>query len=542
MNWSFTNRDNYIPCNQNYHENLPGHKIECDDLHNCKSAFDYFKLYFTPEIASIIAKESNLYFSNKLKAKYGDNFKDYNFCKNSYGFIYLRHGNIEKDDIFGYIGALIFMGLHWYPQLIKYWSNDILYNNYLSTRMTKNFFKMLSCALHIPISDENNPIENQNEFESELDNEQQVNETNIVTDDKSLELDDEKLSERDPRNKINLLISKTIIQCKKYWCLGNILTIDESMVAFKGRNKMKFFMPHKPIKWGFKIHVLVDAINTYVYNFIMDPGQENKNLILNDKTFSFTENIVLSLLEGLEKSGKKVFFDSWYSSINLCGELSKREILFCSTLRANAKNIPNNVEISKSSKNYAYSNSKSGLIQLYFSEKKGKVVKFLSNFDKNVSEIRDEYNKYARGVDTLDEKIAFYEIKKKNVKWWKKIFYFIIEVCINNAMILYNNNEKDYITEIQFKEKLCKDILSQYNKLNLKDDKFLKNRINKIPKEYLDRLHHLIEVKNKNERKRCKKCYDEKKIDNKVYLICKECNLGFHLQCFLNWHKKYVYQ
>ena len=86
------------------------------------------------------------------------------------------------------------------------------------------------------------------------------------------------------------------------------------MVAFKGRNEMKFFMPYKPIKWGFKVHVFVDVINTYVYNCIMDPGQENKNLILNDKTFSFTGNIVLSLLEGLEKSGKKVFFDSWYSS------------------------------------------------------------------------------------------------------------------------------------------------------------------------------------------------------------------------------------
>ena len=100
--------------------------------------------------------------------------------------------------------------------------------------------------------------------------------------------------------------------------------------------------------------------------------------------------------------------------------------------------------------------------------------------------------------------IAFYEIERKNVKCWKKIFYFIIEVCINNAIILYNNNEKDYITEVQFKEKLWKDILSQYNTLNLKDDKFLKNRINKIPKEYLDRLHHLIEVKNKNKKKRCK--------------------------------------
>ena len=63
---------------------------------------------------------------------------------------------------------------------------------------------------------------------------------------------------------------------------------------------------------------------------------------------------------------------------------------------------------------------------------------------------------------------------------------------------------------------------------------------NRIPKEFLDRLHHLIEVKNKNEMKKCKKCYDEKKIDNKVYLICKECNFGFHLKCFLYWHKKYI--
>ena len=79
-------------------------------------------------------------------------------------------------------------------------------------------------------------------------------------------------------------------------------------------------------------------------------------------------------------------------------------------------------------------------------------------------------------------------------------------------MIIYNNNEKESIIELQFKEKLCKKILSQYNTLNIKDDEFLKNRINKIPKQFLDRLHHLIEVKNKNERKRCKKCYDEQKI------------------------------
>ena len=46
-------------------------------------------------------------------------------------------------------------------------------------------------------------------------------------------------------------------------------------------------MLHKPNKWGSKIHILVDTINVYVFNFIIDPGKENKNLIIKDKSFSF---------------------------------------------------------------------------------------------------------------------------------------------------------------------------------------------------------------------------------------------------------------
>ena len=47
----------------------------------------------------------------------------------------------------------------------------------------------------------------------------------------------------------------------------------------------------------------------------------------------------MSLLEGIEKFLKKDFFDSWYSCINLCRDISKREILFYSNLRVNVKNI-----------------------------------------------------------------------------------------------------------------------------------------------------------------------------------------------------------
>ena len=42
---------------------------------------------------------------------------------------------------------------------------------------------------------------------------------------------------------------------------------------------MKFLMPNKPKKWGFKIHCLVDANNNYLYYLILDPGKDYKYLI-----------------------------------------------------------------------------------------------------------------------------------------------------------------------------------------------------------------------------------------------------------------------
>ena len=43
------------------------------------------------------------------------------------------------------------------------------------------------------------------------------------------------------------------------------------MVAFKGCQIIKFYLPMKPIKWGFKIHILVDWDNSYIYSCILAP-------------------------------------------------------------------------------------------------------------------------------------------------------------------------------------------------------------------------------------------------------------------------------
>ena len=64
---------------------------------------------------------------------------------------------------------------------------------------------------------------------------------------------------------------------------------------------MIFYIPSKPIKWGFKLYYLVDSNSNYLYNVIFEPGKNNKNLIITN----------------VENNGRTLFFDSWYSLISL---------------------------------------------------------------------------------------------------------------------------------------------------------------------------------------------------------------------------------
>ena len=45
------------------------------------------------------------------------------------------------------------------------------------------------------------------------------------------------------------------------------LSIDEAMVAYKGRSHLQQYMPNKPIKWGLKIWMIAEAATGYILDF-----------------------------------------------------------------------------------------------------------------------------------------------------------------------------------------------------------------------------------------------------------------------------------
>ena len=47
------------------------------------------------------------------------------------------------------------------------------------------------------------------------------------------------------------------------------------------------------------------------------------------------------------------------------------------------------------------------------------------------------YNRHMLGVDRLDQRMAYYQFTRKSVRWWRKVFYWMVEVVVVNSFVIY---------------------------------------------------------------------------------------------------------
>lgn len=69
-----------------------------------------------------------------------------------------------------------------------------------------------------------------------------------------------------------------------------------------------------------------------------------------------------------------------------------------------------------------------------------------------------DYNHRMNGCDRVDQCVSYYgQYGRKTVKWWRRVFLWLLEVCQYNAYILYCLTRADGTTRIslqQFKRQL----------------------------------------------------------------------------------------
>lgn len=74
------------------------------------------------------------------------------------------------------------------------------------------------------------------------------------------------------------------------------------------------------------------------------------------------------------------------------------------------------------------------------------------------------YNRYMGGVDRGDQLRGYYNCKVKSRKFYKYIFYFLFDVSITNAFILYKNfrSSPTFNTIKKFRLQLARELIGKY--------------------------------------------------------------------------------
>ena len=241
MEYIYNNRKDYISIQI---ENRPNEKLSVKNVpENCSTILDIFKLLFTEEMIISLAKESKEYALSKFIEEDGEDWKNKKLTKNSYKWYYINHG-ITSNDIKLYLAAIIFMGIIKLPRISNYWENNSFYQNILPNYISKNKFYFLSFALHLPIEEfENNDDNNKDGVNVDKDDNNENFEEN---NNDNIEDKEDNINKKDPRYKCLSYLNEIIKNSKKYVMPGINITIDETLVFFRGRSNIVFYSLQNP--------------------------------------------------------------------------------------------------------------------------------------------------------------------------------------------------------------------------------------------------------------------------------------------------------
>ena len=156
------------------------------------------------------------------------------------------------------------------------------------------------------------------------------------------------------------------------------LSVDESMILFKGRNTMKQYCPMKPTKRGYKMWCLADQ-RGYIKKFSIYQGKDG---LMEDKWsgFGLGERVVLSMTEDEWNKNKIVYFDNYFTSLPVLEKLRHENMLACGTIRLNRKGTPQNMVADKSMKRGDWDYRVSSTDITYFKWMDSKAIYLASNF------------------------------------------------------------------------------------------------------------------------------------------------------------------
>ncbi|XP_071054999.1 piggyBac transposable element-derived protein 4-like [Onthophagus taurus] len=218
----------------------------------CTKPIDFFKLFFTDELIIQIVEQTNNYARHKIAQK--------RLSKRSTWHTWV---DTTVEEFTAFLGVVLNMGPITVSNIQEYWSQQFNAKiPFFSSIFRRELCLQIFWMLHLHENDPN----------------------------------DQTLRAR--TQKVRQYLDYLDKQLKEQFVPSREISVDESVVRFKGKISFLTYNPKKPTKWGIRIYVMADANTGYVYSILPYYGSlTSEDLVRPD--LPVTTRIVLHLCQKL---------------------------------------------------------------------------------------------------------------------------------------------------------------------------------------------------------------------------------------------------
>ena len=367
-------------------------------VHRCQTPLDFFMLFFTSAVCNLLVLQTNLYYSQSIASKPST----------------MEWVNVSVEDMMAFMGLVIAMGVVRLPEMDDYWSTDpIMQHPWFTSIMSRTRFKQILRYLHCADNSHSNGS-----------------------------------NSTDKLRKLRDIVDMLNVSFRQMYTPSQCLSVDESMVDTKCRISFLQYMPKKPKKFGIKLWALCESVTGYCLQFQVYTGKVETSV-----EHGLAYRVVFDLMKHYLDQGYKLFMDNFYSSFQLYVDLLKHKTGACGTVRSNRLGFPKQLQGKMKMKRgeAKFLQCKEITAVRWFDKRDVFALSSLHGNEMvavtcrgnsepvNKPKLIADYNVNMSGVDRCDQLLVYYALNRKTTKWWKRLFFRLLDMSVINAMILYVN-------------------------------------------------------------------------------------------------------
>ena len=193
-----------------------------------------------------------------------------------------------------------------------------------------------------------------------------------------------------------------------------------------------------------------------------------------------THAVVMRLVDPIKGKGHHVYMDNYYTSPKLFSDLRDNGFGACGTVRVNRHGLPAAMKENVRKGETKAIQLDNSMLAIKWMDKRAMTALTTIHEDTAVAVERRnrhapggwetvikpqtivEYNRYMGEVDHADQLLSYHGFGHHTVKWWRRAFFFLLDMAVVNSFILYtleNPDKRRRLTHEQFRFTLATDLM-----------------------------------------------------------------------------------